>query len=405
MWDRNPTAANSPGNAKMIGLLAIGNDTTIALPASEVAGDTHQRQLEYASILATYHLITKAPSKPVPRRIQLADNFWVHPCGRWNMPQYLLTAVLTGWQIVEKHRIQVVSAQDPFLTGLVGYLIARRFRLPFSLQFAADMVDNRLWLREKRAYPMLNRLAHWLIPRANTFRVVSEQERQKLIRMGVSTNRIWNLGWITDFSRFLQADGKALRPVLLGSSRQRIVLYVGRLAPQKDIFTLLNAFTLVVSRFPQTLLVLAGSGPLESGLRRQVSDMSLDSHVHFAGMIPYNEIPTYFAAADVFALSSLYEGNARVLAEAAASAKPAVSTDVSGARDTIVDGETGFVVPVGDFEAMAERLNVLLSHPETAAQMGQQARQHILSLYNTERLLAGFRDLWETTALTRGSEQ
>lgn len=388
----------------MIGLLAIGNDTTIALPASEVVGDTHQRQLAYASILTTYHLITKSPSKRVPRCIQLADNFWVYPCGRWNMPHYLLTSVLTGWRIVQKHSVQVVSTQDPFLTGLVGYLIARRFGLPLSLQFAADMINNPFWLREKRAYALLNRLAHWLIPRASSFRVVSEQETQKLIRMGVSPNRIWNLGWITNFSRFLQADGKALRSKLLGSPRQRMVLYVGRLAPQKDIPTLLHAFALVVSQFSESLLVLAGGGPLESALRRQVADMGLDSRVHFAGMIPYEQIPAYFAAADIFVLSSVYEGNARVLAEAAASATPAVSTDVSGARDTIINGETGFIVPVGDYEAMADRLKALLSNSEIATQMGRQARQHILSLYKTERLLAGFRDLWETTALMKGPE-
>jgi glycosyltransferase involved in cell wall biosynthesis len=388
----------------MIGLLAIGNDTTIALPASEVVGDTHQRQLAYASILTTYHLITKSPSKRVPRCIQLADNFWVYPCGRWNMPHYLLTSVLTGWRIVQKRSVQVVSTQDPFLTGLVGYLIARRFGLPLSLQFAADMINNPFWLREKRVYPLLNRLAHWLIPRASSFRVVSEQERQKLIRMGVAPNRIWNLGWITDFSRFPQADGKALRSELLGSPRQRMVLYVGRLAPQKDIPTLLHAFALVVSQFAESLLVLAGGGPLESALRRQVADMGLDSHVHFAGMIPYGQIPAYFAAADIFALSSVYEGNARVLAEAAASATPAVSTDVSGARDTIINGETGFIVPVGDYEAMADRLKALLSHSETATQMGEQARQHILSLYKTERLLAGFRGLWEATAQMKGTK-
>jgi len=72
-------------------LLAIGNDPTIALPPVAVMGDTHQRQLKYASILERYHLITRAPHAPhrtrggvptsTPARIQLADNFWVHPCG------------------------------------------------------------------------------------------------------------------------------------------------------------------------------------------------------------------------------------------------------------------------------------------------------------------------------------
>jgi glycosyltransferase involved in cell wall biosynthesis len=75
-----------------------------------------------------------------------------------------------------------------------------------------------------------------------------------------------------------------------------------------------------------------------------------------------------------------------------------VSTAVSGAADTIVDGETGFIVPIGDHEAMAERLETLLRDPQKASQMGARARQHILALYDPDKLLAGFRDLWETTA-------
>ena len=62
------------------------------------------------------------------------------------MASYLAGAVRTGWRIAREERIQVVSTQDPFLTGLVGYLIARRFGLPLSLQFVADAVDNPLWL-------------------------------------------------------------------------------------------------------------------------------------------------------------------------------------------------------------------------------------------------------------------
>jgi len=264
------------------------------------------------------------------------------------------------------------------------------------------MVDNPFWLREKVGNPFLNRLARWLITSASTYRVVSERERHKLLHLGISDDRIWNLGWITDFSRFLQADGRALRSTLLARCSPpatHLVLYVGRLASQKDIPTLLRAFAAVAAEIPRALLVLAGSGPLESALRGQSAEMGLSpSNVHFAGMVPYEQIPAYFDAADVFALPSVYEGNARVLAEAAASAKPAVSTDVSGASDAVVEGKTGFVVPVRAHDIMAERLRVLLNHPETAVQMGQAARQHILALYNPEKLLAGFRDLWETTS-------
>jgi phosphatidylinositol alpha-1,6-mannosyltransferase len=294
--------------------------------------------------------------------------------------------------------VDVVSTQDPFITGLVGYLIARRFRLPLSLQFAGDMVDNPFWIREKPVYRLLNRLAHWLIRRADTFRVVSTSEQEKLIRLGIPPDRIWNLGSITDFPRFLKANGSLVRVRYLDGRYRRLVLFVGRLVPSKDLLTLLRAVPLVLEDHPRTLFLLVGDGPLGRALRDRVKQARLSDSVHFAGAVPYEQIPDYFAACDVFVLPSVYEGNARVLAEAAAAARPTVCTDVSGARDTIVDGKTGFIVPVGDHEALAGRLSTLLGDPELATRMGQQARQHILRLYDPERLLAGFRELWETTA-------
>jgi glycosyltransferase involved in cell wall biosynthesis len=386
----------------MVNLLAVGNDPTSALPPDEVMGDTYQRQLQYASILGQYHLITRSPSRPVPECIPLADNFWVYPCGHRNMVDYMPAAIRTGWQVVRQHKVDVVSTQDPFLTGLAGWAIARRFGLPLSLQFVASAVDDPYWLQEKRVNLFLNRLAHWLIRRAHTFRVVSESERQKLVRLGVPVDRIWNLPSITDFARFLHVDGSALRQEFLGGSFDKLVLLIARLAPQKDISTLLRAMVLLRGEQRSVLMLVVGSGPLEPVLRREVAQMGLQDHVRFVGMVPYGQLPTYYAACDVLALSSVYEGNPRVLAEAAVSARPAISTDVSGAKDTIVDGQTGFVVPIGDHRAMSERLTLVLSDPHRAKEMGQRARQHVQSLYDSQRLLAGFRDLWETTARVKG---
>lgn len=368
------------------------------MPPNTVTGDTHQRQLKYAGILKTYHLITQTPPGGGTAPLQLAGNFWVYPCGRRGMADYVISAVRTGWHIVQQKGVDVVSTQDPFITGLVGYLIARRFQLPLSLQFAADMVDNPFWVREKPTHRPLNRLAHWLIRQADTFRVVSTSERDKLIRLGIPPERIWNLGWITDFTRFLEADGGLVRACYLDGRYRHLVLFVGRLTPQKDLPTLMQAVPLVLADHPRTLFLLAGNGPLRGALRDQVKQAGLSDSVHFAGTVPYEQIPDYFAACDVFVLPSVYEGNARVLTEAAAAARPTVSTDVSGARDTIVDGETGFIVPVGDPEALARQLSTLLSNTELATRMGQRARHHILRLYDPERLLAGFQELWETTA-------
>ncbi|MCP5101315.1 MAG: glycosyltransferase family 4 protein [Chloroflexi bacterium] len=381
----------------MIHLLSFGNDKTIALPADSALGDTHQRQLKYASILTSYHYVTLAPPHLVGSTQQLASNFTVYPVAS-GMGRYLRTAVQTGRHLIDTQPINVVSAQDPFFTGLAAYLTAKRQNLPLNLQFAADMVDNPYWLKQRPLNKLMNILGHWLIKRADSFRVVSEKEKQKLIGLGIPTNRIWNLGWISDFDRFLNANGRAAREKYLPSTHKRLLLFVGRLGAQKNLATLLKAFQQINQKHPDTYLLLAGDGPEKAQLVQLAQQLGISQHVQFAGLIPYEKIPSLFAAADVFVLSSIYEGNARVLAEAAATGKPVVSTDVSGASDTIINGESGYIVPVGDADLFTQRVCDLFTHPETATQMGQAAQKHILRLYNSDRILAGFIDLWTNTS-------
>ena len=332
----------------------------------------------------------------------MAENFWTYPVPSRNRLVFIPAAVRVGSELCRNHVIDVISTQDPFAAGLVGYMLKRRFGIPLSLQFAGDMVDNPYWLRERRIYPLMNVVAHWLIRRADTFRVVSTKEKQKLMSMGVSGERIWNLGWITDFGRFIQADGAAIRARFLCGGVSKLVLFAGRLVPQKDLPNLLQAAALVLRRHPDVLFLLVGSGQEELKARRLAEELGIAEGVKFVGAVPYEQMPAYFAACDVFVLPSVYEGNARVLAEAAAAGKPVVATDVSGTRDTVIDGETGYIVPVGRPEALAQGMIRLLDDPARAAEMGHRAREHILALYDEQRLLAGFAELWETTAGLRG---
>ena len=385
----------------MVNLLAVSLDATLARKPEGVLSDEQQRQLKYATILKNYYLLARVLGTTDGLPLPMAENFWTYPVPSRNRLVFIPAAVRVGSELCRNHVIDVISTQDPFAAGLVGYMLKRRFGIPLSLQFAGDMVDNPYWLRERRIYPLMNVVAHWLIRRADTFRVVSIREKEKLVRLGVPAERIWNLGWITDFGRFIQADGAAIRARFLCGGVSKLVLFAGRLVPQKDLPNLLQAAALVLRRHPDVLFLLVGSGQEELKARRLAEELGIAEGVKFVGAVPYEQTPAYFAACDVFVLPSVYEGNARVLAEAAAAGKPVVATDVSGTRDTVIDGETGYVVPVGRPEALAQGMIRLLDDPARAAEMGHRAREHILALYDEQRLLAGFAELWEATARCR----
>jgi len=378
--------------------LAIGLDQTITQNPRGVAGDTCWRQLKYASILENYHVVVRTLDTESRTPIQLADNFWVYPTGSTNKISFIRDVARIGSQICRNNKVDVISTQDPFTTALAGYILKRRYHIPLSIQFAGDMVDNSYWLKEKRFYPLMNALARWLIKRADTFRVVSIKEKEKLLGMGIPEGRVWNLGWISDFSRFVEADGNEVRQRYLSNKFSKLVLFAGRLVAQKDLPNLLRAISHVLREHPDTLLLIVGGGDEERDVKDLAKKLEIESNIVFTGPMPYDQIPSYFAACDLFALPSVYEGNARVLAEAAAAGKPVVATDVSGTRDTVANGETGYIVPVKCSTDLADRIIRLLDNPREAEEMGRGGREHILALYEEKRLLAGFKKLWEATA-------
>lgn len=382
----------------MVNLLAIGLDETIAKGPEGASGDAYQRQLRYASILESYHIIVRTLSRANSTHIQLADNFWVYPTGSANKLSFIWDVARIGSQICRNKKINVISTQDPFTTALAGYILKRRYNIPLSIQFAGDMVDNPYWLKEKWFYPLMNALAKWLIRRGDTFRVVSVKEKEKLMGMGISESKIWNLGWISDSSRFVEADGSGVRQRYLGNRFSNFVLFAGRLVAQKDLPNLLKAIPRVLREHPDVLFLIVGGGDKGEEARSLAKKLGIDSNVVFTGPIPYDQMASYFAACDLFVLPSVYEGNARVLAEAAGAGKPVVATDVSGTRDTVVDGETGYIVPVKCSADLTDRIIRLLDNPREAEEMGARGRAHTLALYEEKRLLAGFKELWEATA-------
>lgn len=138
-----------------------------------------------------------------------------------------------------------------------------------------------------------------------------------------------------------------------------IVLGVGRLEPQKDFFTLLQAFTLVRRQQDARLMIL-GAGSQREQLESLIRELDLTDHVSLPGYV--NNPYAYMANASVFALSSAWEGFGNVIAEALAVGTPVVSTDCkSGPAEILADGKYGELVPVKDAQALSKALVKTLS--------------------------------------------
>jgi glycosyltransferase involved in cell wall biosynthesis len=154
----------------------------------------------------------------------------------------------------------------------------------------------------------------------------------------------------------------------------------GRLSAQKGFSYLLRAVAQLRSRYPLLHVALAGDGPLAGSLSDEARALGIKDRVHFLGFQP--DVQPVLDASDLFALPSLWEALPYSLLEAMAAELPVVATRVAGVPEVVVDGETGFLVPPSDPEALAVALHQLLDSPTLRQRMGHAGRRRVMTRFD-----------------------
>ncbi|HEY1273379.1 MAG TPA: glycosyltransferase family 4 protein [Thermoleophilaceae bacterium] len=213
------------------------------------------------------------------------------------------------------------------------------------------------------------RLHRLVAPRAAGFVVASSQGVERLERMGVDRARVEVSLQAADLTAFRSAAMRR-EPSSAGPVR---VLCVGRLVPDKNLGTLLEAFTLAGFAEGEAELALCGEGPLEGELRAQAA--RLGASVRFLGFAGTEELPAVYADADVLGLVSTYEPFGVTMREGAAAGLPLVCTRTAGAAgDVAVDGENALLVDPHDRRAIADALRRLVREPDLRERLAAGSR-------------------------------
>lgn len=131
---------------------------------------------------------------------------------------------------------------------------------------------------------------------------------------------------------------------------------------------------------PKLLIVGAVTNPRDEVFLREFQEMSKELNVEFRGWVPHNELDKIYNQADIFILASHVEALGIVIMEAMASGLPVVATKTSGAKDLVLDGETGFLVPIKDVFAIKEKIKILLENSDLRESMGRAGRRRIEEL-------------------------
>lgn len=374
-------------------VLMIGLDFSLL---GDPHGDTVQRHLEYARRIGSISTVVYNPAAQ-PKLVQhFAENYTVYPTNTYPL-LFPWAAYRTAAYIHRKHPVDVVTTQDPFACGLVGLLLKWRFGLPLNMQSHSTFFTNPDWIRE---HPIRNRLLRglgkFLVRRADTHRVLTDYEKNVYRSLGIAEERLFVVSVpvpLDPFARPVPDEQRAaIRRNLHIEPDAPLAIWVGLPVAFKHIDLLLDAFDLVHADLPAARLVMVGDFTNYPSYKQRANP----DVIYFAGRIPHEHLPAYYAAADIYTHSSRYEGVPRVLIEALAAGKPVVSTRHIGSSAVVQDGKTGLLCDHTP-RALADAILALLRNPERAREMGQAGREDVLTRFDSERLISAIVDTYRQT--------
>lgn len=229
----------------------------------------------------------------------------------------------------------------------------------------------------------------------NRIITVSEDGRRELSRMsGLPIEQISAIpnGIETDF--FAPAtDRVQIRTALGVPVNEKVIIVVARLAPEKDLGTLLRAFSIVQRQLPAATLWIVGDGPERERLTALSHELGGASQIRFWGA--RSDIRNLLQAADVFALTSLSEGLSIALIEAAACGLPIVATNVGGNPQIVNAPVGGQLVEPRNPEALAAALLAILNDDTGRQVLGKAARQHAVEKFSIRQMVDGYLNLYQ----------
>jgi len=338
----------------------LSSDTKIFDTHSRVAS----RMVLYGSIVD--ELLIVVAGVGVPQEIILAPNVRaVTPGGVNRFSSFLNTRRILRSRTEEKN-YDIVSAQDPFLIGMLGYGIAKARRIPLQVQLHTDCFSFG-FLTESPRRIIEALLAVFILGRATCIRVVSD-------RVLKSVQKVTNVP-VTVLPIHTEFEG-VIKKEEAGLSQNLKFLSVSRLTSEKRIHLIIDAIALT----PNAELTVVGDGPLRKGLELRVQRLGLGDRVHFVG---WQDPAPYYKTADVFVQASRFEGYGVSLIEAGLSGLAIITTDV-GVVGEVLNNEQEALVVSGTSLAIASAMKRLIEDRQLrvllATQALKSAKEHSMSM-------------------------
>lgn len=271
-----------------------------------------------------------------------------------------------------------------FVAGIglsIPYVLEMHYA-PGSKQ-ASNLID---WIEQKFArFPSVLTVVHSSEVRGRTLSFFSTPvSRHVLLPLAIN---------LSHYSRWV-VKPHSWRQKHNSSDKSKFVFCAARLVPVKNFQLFLDTAKLVEYKHPDTVFLIAGSGPDFFSLQEYATEIGISANVQWLGPLYGKDLVDAYHASDVFLSTSDYEGFGLTLVEAMAAGKPVVSTAVGGTVDIVVDGETGRLCPAGDAESLAAAVLELLDDPTKAKTWGMAGQERARERFDLPAFHQGFEAIY-----------
>jgi glycosyltransferase involved in cell wall biosynthesis len=285
-----------------------------------------------------------------------------------------------------------------YKANLLGRPAARRLGIP-------AVAVSRGWTGESFRVRLYERLDRFHLRFMDHVVAVSAAQGAKVRRAGVPQDRLAVIPNAIDPDRFADPDPRYRAKLLryFHGEPERVVGAAGRLSPEKGFDVLIAAATRMMEADPSVGFVVFGEGPCRADLQQKITDAGLTGSVVLAGFRP--DLDKFIPHLDLLALPSHTEGLPNVVLEACAAGVPVVATSVGGTPEVIEDGMSGYLVPPGNAEALAEAIREALGCEEQLREVAFQGRQRVLEGFSFRAQANSYLDLFERLCVAPGEDE
>jgi glycosyltransferase involved in cell wall biosynthesis len=332
---------------KKIKILIVGTDKGVL----DNASTAQTRQIEYFKNFKKSTFLVLGVGKN--NNVEKAGVRFLFVGGKYKITNFI-KSFFKVYRLCKVDKYDIIYTQDVLYSGIIGFLIAKLFRISFVPQLHGDYLNNPLWIKQRFENIFLNKLGIFFLKHADKIRCVSNRILQQVVcDFGVDRKKVASLP--------IGIDGAAFNTnnALSWDRREKEILFVGRLIPEKEPLFFCDIVIPFLRKYQQFKVTIIGEGELQQEVRNKFIAAGLESRLCMPGFLKPLELSLYYKRAFVYIKTAFWEGWGLPMVESSACGLPCISTDTGCAGEVIIHEKNGLIIDSQksqDFEVALERL-------------------------------------------------